>query len=129
MGIKKGGVKVKQTSQNTRKGKTTVIAFLDLSRAFDNVTITKLLQMQQGMKIEDEICVWNHNCLVGRTLMIQTNTFEVTKKYKEGFHKDVFCRPFQTLFYTPHEIPRNKFRRRPIISRRFHHTDERQKHR
>jgi hypothetical protein len=73
MGIKKGGVN--QTSQNTREGKTTVIGFLDLSAAFDNVNNTKLLQMQQGMKIEDEICVWNHNCLVNRTLMIQTNTF------------------------------------------------------
>jgi hypothetical protein len=80
MGIKKGGVN--QTSQNTRKGKTTVIAFLDLSAAFDNVKITKLLQIHlQVMKIEDDICVWNHICLVGRTLMIQTNTFEVTKKY------------------------------------------------
>jgi hypothetical protein len=63
------------TSQNTREGKTTVIGFLDLTAAFDNVNITKLLQIQQGMKIEDEICVWNHNCLVGRTLIIQTNTF------------------------------------------------------
>jgi hypothetical protein len=93
MGFKKGEAAttcvnyiLNQTSQNTREGKTTVIGFLNLSAAFDNVNITKLLQIQQGMKIEDEICVWNHNCLVSRTLMIQTNTFEVTKKVYRGLY-------------------------------------------
>jgi isocitrate lyase len=79
-----------QTSQNTREG------FLDLSAAFDNVNITKLLQIQQGMKIEEEICVWNHNCLVGTTLMIKQTTLKSPKKSIRGSQKD----PTNFILYT-----------------------------
>jgi hypothetical protein len=113
MGFKKGEAAItcvnfilNQTSQNMREGKTTIIGFLDLSAAFDNVNITKLFQIQQGMKIEDEICVWHHNCLVGRTLMLQINTFEVTEKVYRGLPQGCVLSPTNFILYTTrfHEI-------------------------
>jgi hypothetical protein len=58
------------------------------------------------MKIEDGIYVWNHNCFVGRILMIQTNTFEVTKKLYRGHSQGCVLSPTNFILYTTkfHEI-------------------------
>jgi hypothetical protein len=59
-----------QTLQNTREGKTTVIGFLD------------------------------HNCLVDRTLMIQTNTLDVTKKVHMRLPHGCVLSPTKFISYT-----------------------------